>query len=258
MKKELNLVLCKSYTSGKNSCLDDNGICKYTNIKIDDYMFASLEDDNQVESITDIKNYGYNRITIARFINHYAEILKGLFQKHDIDLNEIEKISIYVISDSDIEKYMYYFLNACSKLRINYIDLYKREPNNPRGYHKYPINVDLFKSRIILRLELIKGCSTNTNIDAVIYDEDININKINDTDRLYEIISKQFEFYFDTICILAKEQYILPSIHLYIPETIYDHFEEYLLTMRILRLKRSRYETLFIHCKDKVEEVNLW
>lgn len=254
MKKELNLVLCKSYTSGKNSCLDDNGICKYTNIKIDDYMFDSL-DDNQVESITDIKNYGYNRITIARYINHYAEILKSLFQKHDIDLNEIEKISIYVISDSDIEKYMYYFLNACSKLRIDYIDLYKREPNDPRGYYKYQINVDSFKSRVALHFELIKGYSTD--IDAItLFDE--NINKIISPDILYDILANQFEFYFDTIYILAKECYIYPNIHLYIPEVIYDHLEEFLLTIRLLHHKKSRYETLFIHCKDKVDEVNLW
>ncbi len=243
MKNELNLALYKSYIS------------KCNNIKIDDYMFDSI--DTQIKSISDIKNYGC-RLTIDRYIKYHSEIIKTILQKHDIDLNEIEKISIYIISDLDVDNHMYYILNACNRLEIKYIDLYKIEPNDPRGYYRYLINVDSFKSRINLRLELIKGCSTNTNIDAVLYDENININKINDTDRIFEILLKQFDFYFDTICILAKDQYIQPIIHLYIPEAIYDHLEEYLLIMRILLIKKSRFETLFIHCKDKVEEVNLW
>ena len=247
MKKELKLTLCKSEI---NKCI---------NVKIDDYMFNSLEEDcnEQVESISDIKNWGYRRITIAKYINYYAETLKNIVQKHNIDLNELEKISMY-ISDIDIlNKYMYYFLNACVKLRINYIDLYKIEPKDPRRYLQYPINVDSFKSKIILHFELVKGCSTNTDT-ITIFDENININKITSTDILYEILSNQFEFYFDVIYILAKECYIYPNIHLYIPEVIYDHLEEYLLIMRLLHHKKSRYKTLFVHCKDKVVEANLW
>lgn len=244
MKNELNLALYKSYIS------------KCNNIKIDDYMFDSI--DIQIKSISDIKNYGCGRLTINRYIKYHSEIIKSILQKHDIDLNEIEKISIYIISNLDIDNHMYYFLNACNKLGIKYIDLYKIEPDDPRGYYKRPINTDSFKkSKIDLHLELIEGCSSNTNIDDVIYDK--SISEINDSDDILFKILHRIQFYFDTIYILRSEKsYRYPNIHLYIPENIYNYLEKYLLIMNVLKATRTRYDILFIHCKDKVVETDLW
>ena len=243
MKKELNLALCKLY------------IGKCNNIKIDDYLFDST--DTQIKSISDIRNYGCGK-TIDRYTNYYSGLLKSIFQKHNIDLNEIEKISIYIFSNLDTDNHMYYLLNACNKLGIKYIDLYKIEPDDPRGYYKYPINVDSFKkSKIDLHLELIKGCSSNVNIDDVIYDK--SINEINDSDDILFKILHRIQFYFDTIYILKEKiSYKYPNIHLYIPENIYNYLEKYLLIMNVLKATRSRYDILFMHCKDKVVKTDLW
>lgn len=244
MKKELNLALCKSYIS------------KCNNIKIDDYLFNST--DTQIKSISDIRNFGCGKLTIDGYTNYYSEILKSIFQKHNIDLNEIEKISIYIISNLDIDNHMYHFLNACNKLGIKYIDLYKIEPDDPRGYYKCPINVDSFKkSKNDLHLELIEGCSSNVNIDDVIYDE--SINEINDSDDILFKILHRIQFYFDTIYILLTgEFYSYPNIHLYIPENIYNYLEKYLLIMNVLKVTRTRYDILYMHCKDKVVKTDLW
>ena len=136
MKTELNLEFYKLTYEQKKS-LSKKG----ANIKIDDYFF-------------DISEQQFDFIDERRFDDKYIDEcartciarLMEICEKHEVSINNIEDLNIFVVQSSDIEKGVYYLCHAYQILGIDNINLFVFR-DDPKGYYEYKLSTDLYRNK---------------------------------------------------------------------------------------------------------------
>lgn len=259
MKKELNVALYES-------CIEEGKVYGIIDKKIDGHLFDPSEnikgDNYAFEAYEEVAD-GLYRDQKDYYINLYTGILVDKIQhicsKQNVDVNEIEKISIYTGYDYDLAKvyYLNYIVFTCAILGIKYLDWYQEAPKDPKGYYKYKINIENYKSKTKIYLELIKGCSEKEDLDGILFSDEINTE---DYDELFDIVFKRYEFIFHMMHHLTFiPDYPDYTNYLYIPENIYKYITEFGIASSILSsfVLDATGNKLFICCKDKITEIEV-
>lgn len=232
MKTELNLEFYKLTYEQKKS-LSKKG----ANIKIDDYFF-------------DISEQQFDFIDERRFDDKYIDEcartcidrLMEICKKHEVSIDNIKELNIFIIELSDIET-IYYLCHACQILKIDYINIAFIDDH--KGYYKCKVSTDLYRSKEIC-LALDKDSYINSYTNMILFDEDINASNY-DQETLTEIIRLRMTFIWRIMNILSNFTTSNTFI-LMIPENIYKYLDEFTVIASIIIGSCFDVE---IHCINK-------
>ena len=233
MKKELNLEFYKLTNKQKKAISK-----KAANIKINDYFF-------------DISEQEFDTIDIHRDDDEYIDEcartciarLMEICEKHEVSINNIEDLNIFVVQSSDIEKGRYYLCHAYQILGIDNINLFVFR-DDPKGYYEYKLSTDLHRNKKIYLA--YKDSYINSFANMVLLDKDVNVSSY-DQETLTEMITERIKFIWSTMNILSY--YTTPgTVDLIIPKNVYKYLDEFAII--IISLINENFG-IILHCINK-------
>lgn len=255
MKKELNVSLFESKEKKIYGIIDK---------ELNGYLVNPYEFDGEKYAFESYIAFTSHEDQGDHYINPYTDIcidkIKRICSKQNVDVNEIEKLSVYTESEYSIKYYIKCVVNMCRILGIKYLDWYQKASDDPKGYYCYEIDTEKCDQKTEIHLELIKGCVENKeNVDGILYDE-IDIDKYEYNDLL-NIIYDRYNFIHDIIFQLTFiPDFPCYKTYLHIPENIHKYITEFGTSLSSILASFTIMEAtnrLYICSKDKSTEIEL-